>query len=307
MPTILDGNRVRDRILRDLRPRVEALAAASRPPGLAVVLVGDDPGSHIYVRNKVKACAELGIVSQSLTPPATIGTEELLALIDELNRRPDVDGILVQLPLPPQVDTRRVLLAVAPEKDVDGFHPINVGNLVAGRPGPRPCTPAGIMELLRQYEIPVAGKRAVVVGRSDIVGKPMALLLLHAHATVTICHSRTVDLPAVCREGDILVAAMGRPAMLTAEYIRPGAVVIDVGMNRITDPSEAARIFRHLPERLATFERKGSVLVGDVDPVDMHQRAAAYTPVPGGVGPLTIAMLMSNTVSAAENRLAGSP
>jgi methylenetetrahydrofolate dehydrogenase (NADP+)/methenyltetrahydrofolate cyclohydrolase len=307
MPTILDGNRVRDRILRDLRPRVEALAAASRPPGLAVVLVGDDPGSHIYVRNKVKACAELGIVSQSLTPPASITTDDLLAIVDALNRRPDVDGILVQLPLPPQVDTRRVLLAVAPEKDVDGFHPINVGNLVAGRPGPRPCTPAGIMELLRQYEIPVAGKRAVVVGRSDIVGKPMALLLLHAHATVTICHSRTVDLPAVCREGDILVAAMGRPAMLTAEYIRPGAVVIDVGMNRITDPSEAARIFRHLPERLATFERKGSILVGDVDPVDMHQRAAAYTPVPGGVGPLTIAMLMSNTVSAAEHRLAGLP
>jgi methylenetetrahydrofolate dehydrogenase (NADP+)/methenyltetrahydrofolate cyclohydrolase len=307
MPTILDGNRVRDRILRDLRPRVEALAAASRPPGLAVVLVGDDPGSHIYVRNKVKACAELGIVSQSLSPPASITTDDLLAIVDALNRRPDVDGILVQLPLPPQVDTCRVLLAVAPEKDVDGFHPINVGNLVAGRPGPRPCTPAGIMELLRQYEIPVAGKRAVVVGRSDIVGKPMALLLLHAHATVTICHSRTVDLPAVCREGDILVAAMGRPAMLTAEYIRPGAVVIDVGMNRITDPSEAARIFRHAPERLATFERKRSVLVGDVDPVDMHQRAAAYTPVPGGVGPLTIAMLMSNTVSAAEHRLAGSP
>jgi methylenetetrahydrofolate dehydrogenase (NADP+)/methenyltetrahydrofolate cyclohydrolase len=300
MSTILDGTRVRDQILRDLRPRVAALAAAARPPGLAVVLVGNDPGSQIYVRNKVKACADLGIASQSLTPPDSITTEELLALIDDLNQRPDIDGILVQLPLPRQVDTRRVLLAVSPEKDVDGFHPMNVGNLVAGRPGPRPCTPAGIMELLRHYEIPVAGKRAVVVGRSDIVGKPMALLLLHAHATVTICHSRTADLPGVCREGEILVAAMGRPAMLTADYIRPGAVVIDVGMNRITDRMEAARIFRNSPERLATLERKGSVLVGDVDPFAMQQKASAYTPVPGGVGPLTIAMLMSNTVSAAE-------
>jgi methylenetetrahydrofolate dehydrogenase (NADP+)/methenyltetrahydrofolate cyclohydrolase len=248
----------------------------------------------------------LGIASESVTPSATITTEELLAVIDGLNQRPDIDGILVQLPLPPQVDTRRVLLAVSPEKDVDGFHPMNVGNLVAGRPGPRPCTPAGIMELLRQYQIPVAGKRAVVVGRSDIVGKPMALLLLHAHATVTICHSRTVDLAGVCREGEILVAAMGRPAMLTADYIRPGAVVIDVGMNRIADRAEAARIFRNSPERLATLERKGSVLVGDVDPLAMQEKASAYTPVPGGVGPLTIAMLMSNTVSAAEVR-AGLP
>ncbi|MGA2738733.1 MAG: bifunctional methylenetetrahydrofolate dehydrogenase/methenyltetrahydrofolate cyclohydrolase FolD [Bryobacteraceae bacterium] len=300
MPTILDGNRVRDEILHGLRPRVAALAAASRPPGLAVVLIGNDPGSQIYVRNKVKACAELGIASQSLTPPDTITTGELLAIVEGLNRRPDIDGILVQLPLPPQVDTRRVLLAVAPEKDVDGFHPMNVGNLVAGRPGPRPCTPAGIMELLRHYQIPVAGKRAVVVGRSDIVGKPMALLLLHANATVTICHSRTADLRGICREGEILVAAMGRPAMLTADYIRPGAVVVDVGMNRITDHSDVARIFRNLPERMAALERKGSVLVGDVDPLAMQEKASAYTPVPGGVGPLTIAMLMSNTVAAAE-------
>jgi methylenetetrahydrofolate dehydrogenase (NADP+)/methenyltetrahydrofolate cyclohydrolase len=300
MPTILDGNRVRDQILRDLGPRVAALAAASRPPGLAVVLVGHDPASQIYVRNKVKACAELGIAGQTLTPPDTVTTEELVAIVERLNRAPGIDGILVQLPLPPQVDSRRVLLAVAPEKDVDGFHPMNVGNLVAGRPGPRPCTPSGIMELLRQYEISVAGKRAVVVGRSDIVGKPMALLLLHANATVTVCHSRTRDLPAVCREGEILVAAMGRPAMLTADYIRQGAVVVDVGMNRVTDRATAARIFRNSPERLATLERKGSVLVGDVDPMAMQERSSAYTPVPGGVGPLTIAMLMSNTVSAAE-------
>jgi methylenetetrahydrofolate dehydrogenase (NADP+) / methenyltetrahydrofolate cyclohydrolase len=264
MPTILDGNRVRDQILLDLGPRVAALAGVWRPPGLAVVLVGNDPGSQIYVRSKVKACAELGIASLSLTPPATIATEELLGIVDGLNQRPEIDGILVQLPLPAQVDTRRVLLAVAPEKDVDGFHPMNVGNLVAGRPGPRPCTPAGIMELLRHYRIPIAGKRAVVVGRSDIVGKPMALLLLHANATVTICHSRTADLPGVCQEGEILVAAIGRPAMLTADYIRPGAVVVDVGMNRITDPVEAARIFHNSPERLVTLERKGSVLVGDV-------------------------------------------
>ena len=304
MPLVLDGNRVRDQILRDLRPRVAALASASRAPGLAVVLVGNDPASQIYVRNKVKACAELGISSHSLAPPDTITTEDLLAMVEELNQRPDVDGILVQLPLPKQVDARRVLLAVSPEKDVDGFHPMNVGHLVAGRPAPRPCTPAGVMELLHRYQIPVAGKRAVVVGRSDIVGKPMALLLLHAHATVTICHSRTADLPAVCREGEILVAAMGRPAMLTADYIRPGAVVIDIGMNRIADRAEAARIFRDSPERLAVFDRKGNVLVGDVDPLDMQEKASAYTPVPGGVGPLTIAMLMANTVTAAERHTA---
>ncbi len=302
MPTILDGNRVRDRILAGLRPRVAALAAASRPPGLAVVLVGNDPGSEIYVRNKVKACAELGIASRTLTPPPDIATDALLAIIEDLNQRPEIDGILVQLPLPPQVDSRRVLLAVSPEKDVDGFHPMNVGNLVAGRPGPRPCTPAGIMELLRQYEIPVAGKRAVVVGRSDIVGKPMALLLLHAHATVTICHSRTTDLAGVCREGEILVAAIGRPALLTADYIRPGVAVIDVGMNRITDRAQAARIFRGSADRLATFDRRGSLLVGDADPFGVAEKAGAYTPVPGGVGPLTIAMLMANTVAAAEAR-----
>jgi methylenetetrahydrofolate dehydrogenase (NADP+)/methenyltetrahydrofolate cyclohydrolase len=293
---------VRDQILRELRPRVAALAAASRPPGLAVVLIGNDPASQIYVRGKVKACADLGIASETLSPPDTIATEDLLDIIGDLNRRPEIDGILVQLPLPPQIDTRRVLLAVSPEKDVDGFHPCNVGNLVAGRPGPRPCTPAGIMELFRQYGIAVAGKRAVVVGRSDIVGKPMALLLMHAHATVTVCHSRTPDLAGVCREGEILVAAMGRPAMLTADFIRPGATVVDVGMNRLGDRAEVARIFRNSPERLESLERKGSVLVGDVDPIDVQQRAAAYTPVPGGVGPLTIAMLMANTVAAAEAR-----
>ncbi len=302
MALILDGNRIRDDIKNELRPRVAALAAQGRPPGLAVVLVGDNPASEIYVRNKIKACHDLGIYSESITPPATVTTEELLAIVDRLNGRPDIDGILVQLPLPPQVDTKRILLAVTPEKDVDGFHPMNVGKLVAGLPGPRACTPAGIIEILKRYGIPMAGKRAVVVGRSDIVGKPVAMLLLHEHATVTICHSKTPDLAAVCREGEILVAAMGRPAAITAEYIRPGATVIDVGTTRVEKREEVARIFRNSVEKLAAFDKRGGVLVGDVHPLDMAEKASAYTPVPGGVGPLTIAMLMVNTVASAERR-----
>ena len=302
MAHILDGNRVRDEIKSELKPRVEALAAKGRPPGLAVVLVGNNPASEIYVRHKVKACQDLGIYSESLTPPASITTEELLAIVEQLNARHDIDGILVQLPLPPQVDTKRILLAVAPSKDVDGFHPCNVGNLVAQLPGPRACTPAGIIEILKRYKIPIAGKRAVVVGRSDIVGKPVAMLLLHEHATVTICHSKTPDLPAVCREAEILVAAIGRAAMLTADYISPGVTVIDVGTNRVDDRAEAERIFRGSPEKMAAFEKRGNVLVGDVHPLDVVEKAAAYTPVPGGVGPLTIAMLMANTVASAERR-----
>ncbi len=302
MALVLDGNRVRDQIKSELQPRIAALAAKGRRPGLAVLLVGHNPASEIYVRGKVKACQDLGIRSETLTPPATIPTDELLAMIAELNARPEVDGILVQLPLPPEVDSRRILGAVDPEKDVDGFHPCNVGRLVAGLPGPRPCTPAGILELLKRHGIPIAGRRAVVVGRSDIVGKPMALLLLHQHATVTICHSKTPDLPAVCREADILVAAIGRAAMLTADYLKPGATVIDVGMNRVDDREEASRVFRDMPEKLASFDQRGSVLVGDVDPRAMREIASAYTPVPGGVGPLTIAMLLANTVASAERR-----
>jgi len=302
MALILDGNRVRDEILSELRPRVEALVAAGRAPGLVVVLVGQNPASEIYVRHKVKACQELGITSEKITPPESVTTGELLEIIGELNRRQDVDGILVQLPLPKHVDSKRVLEAVAPEKDVDGFHPINMGRLVAALPGPRACTPAGILEILKRYQIPIAGRRAVVVGRSDIVGKPVALLLLHEHATVTICHSKTPDLAGVCRQGEILVAAMGRPALLTAEYIRPGATVIDVGTNRLDRREDVERIFRGSPDRLAVFDRKGSVLVGDVDPVDVVACAGAYTPVPGGVGPLTIAMLMANTVEARAAR-----
>ena len=307
MAQILDGNRIRDEIKNECRPRVERLIARQRPPGLVVVLVGHNPASEIYVRNKVKTSHELGIHSETITPPESITTAELLAIVEELNRRPEIDGILVQMPLPPHVDSKRVLLAVSPDKDVDGFHPCNVGNLATGRPGPRSCTPAGIIELLKRYHISMAGKRAVVVGRSDIVGKPMALMLMHENATVTICHSKTPDLPAVCREGDILVAAIGRAAMITADYIRPRAAVIDVGMNRLNNRAEVERIFPvsrpGAAEKLESFDRKGMLLVGDVHPLDVVEIAGAYTPVPGGVGPLTIAMLMVNTIDSAERRI----
>jgi len=301
MPQILDGARVRDDIKAELKPRVAALAAAGRPPGLVVVLVGHNPASEIYVRNKIKACEDLGIYSETLRPPQSVTTGELLETIGQLNSRPEIDGILVQLPLPPQIDGKGVLQAVSPEKDVDGIHPCNAGRLVAGLPGPRACTPAGIIEILKRYQVPIAGRRAVVVGRSDIVGKPVALLLLHQHATVTICHSKTPDLAAVCREAEILVAAMGRPAMITGDFIRPGATVVDVGTTRVENREEIARIFRNSTEKLAVFDKRGGVLV-DVHPLDVVEKAGAYTPVPGGVGPLTIAMLMVNTVASAERR-----
>ena len=301
MALILDGNRVRDQIKAECGPRVERVVAhAGRPPGLAVILAGHDPASQIYVRGKTKTAGDLGIYNETIAPPDSATTEEILAIVHELNARAEIDGILVQLPLPENVDSQRVLLAVSPEKDVDGFHPCNVGLLSTGRAGLRPCTPSGVIQLLKRYSIPMAGKRAVVAGRSDIVGKPMAILLLQENATVTICHSRTRDLPAVCQEADILVAAIGRAAMITAEYIRPGAVVIDVGQSRIESRVEAERIFG--PARLADFDKRGSLLVGDVDPRDMARVSSAYTPVPGGVGPLTIAMLMSNTIESAERR-----
>jgi methylenetetrahydrofolate dehydrogenase (NADP+) / methenyltetrahydrofolate cyclohydrolase len=292
MLQILDGIVVREKILAALKPRVARL---KRPPGLAVVLVGHNPASEIYVRGKIKACGELGIYSEKLTPPESITTDQLLAVLDGLNRRPDIDGILVQMPLPPQIDSRRILEAVAPDKDPDGFHPVNVGHLVAGRPAPRACTPAGIIQMLKHYRVPMDGRRAVVIGRSDIVGKPMALMLLQENATVTVCHSRTPNLAEECHRADILVAAIGRPAMVTSEFIAAGATVIDVGQNRITDRHDAIRFGKG-----DEFDRRGSVLVGDVHPVDVAHMAAAYTPVPGGVGPLTIAMLMSNTVGLAE-------
>lgn len=306
MPTLLNGNRIRDEILSELKPRVErCVREAGRPPGLAVVLVGSDPASQIYVRNKVKACQALGLHSVEMAPPASIATEELLGIIGKLNYDPSVDGILVQMPLPPQVESRRILEAISPEKDADGFHPISVGRLVANMPGPRACTPAGVMEILRRQQIPVAGKHAVVIGRSDIVGKPMALLLLHANATVTICHSKTPDLAATCARADILVAAIGRPAFVRREFIKPGATVIDVGINRLSHRAEVEFIYSDAPDlasRLEDFDRKHSALVGDVHPLEVAG-AGAFTPVPGGVGPLTIAMLMSNTVALAERRL----
>jgi methylenetetrahydrofolate dehydrogenase (NADP+) / methenyltetrahydrofolate cyclohydrolase len=295
MAQILDGTIVRDKIFSDLEPRIHKL---SRPPGLAVVLVGDDPASEIYVRNKIKACASIGIQSTKITPSATISTEELLSVIEGLNNDPLIDGILVQVPLPKQVDSLRVLEAVAAEKDADGFHPLNVGHLVAGRPAPRACTPAGIIELLKFYRIKMDGRRAVVLGRSNIVGKPMSLMLLQENATVTICHSGTSNLVEEARRADILVAAMGKPAFLTSEFIAPGATVIDVGSSRVTDRNEAVRIGKE-----TEFDRKGWVLVGDLNPIDVARQATAYTPVPGGVGPLTIAMLLANTVALAESHL----
>jgi methylenetetrahydrofolate dehydrogenase (NADP+)/methenyltetrahydrofolate cyclohydrolase len=301
MGQVLDGNRIRDQIKEECRPRIDAFRnRAGRPPGLSVVLVGDNPASQVYVRSKTRTAADLGMFSETITPAATITTAELLALIDALNVREDVDGILVQLPLPAHIDAQRILLAVDPRKDVDGFHPLNSGNLMAGRPAPRPCTPAGIIEMLKRYRIAIAGTRAVVIGRSDIVGKPMALLLLQENATVTICHSKTRDLPAVCRQADLLVAAIGRAAMVTADFIREGATVIDVGMNRIEARADVERYFPGSSAKLAAFEKSGSLLIGDVDPVAMAERAGAWTPVPGGVGPLTIAMLMANTITCAE-------
>ena len=298
---ILNGNAIRDQIYSELAGEIASLAAAGVRPGLAAVLVGENPASKLYVNSKIAACKKLGLASFLVTPPATITTSELLGVVGELNRRDDVDGILVQMPLPPQVDAKRILEGVDPAKDVDGFHPINVGRLVAGRPTLVASTPAGVMEILRRSNIPIEGSNAVVMGRSDIVGKPMALLLIHANATVTVCHSKTRDLKETVRRADIVVAAMGRAAMVTPDYIRPGATVIDVGQNVITDRAEADRIFANFPEKLEAFRAKGSVLVGDVHP-DVINSTGAFTPVPGGVGPLTIAMLMSNTVKAARMR-----
>ena len=299
--TILDGNKIASEIRAEVAAEAKSLAEAGMRPGLAVVLVGHNPASEIYVRGKVKSCEEVGIFSEKHTPPETVSTSELLALVDHLNRRDDIDGILVQLPLPSQVDSKKVLMAVDPAKDVDGFHPMNVGFLSTQRPGLVPCTPGGIMEMLRRSNIPVAGHEAVVVGRSDIVGKPMAILLMNANATVTVCHSKTRDLPEVCRRADILVAAIGRAGMIMRDFVRPGATVIDVGMNKITDRAEFERYFKGNEKREQAFARNGSTLVGDVHP-EVAAVAGAITPVPGGVGPLTIAMLMANTVRAAKLR-----
>lgn len=299
--TILDGNKIAGEIRAEVATEAKALAEAGMRPGLAVVLVGHNPASEIYVRGKVKSSEEVGLYSEKHTPSETATTKELLALVEDLNRRDEIDGILVQLPLPPQVDAKKVLMAVDPAKDVDGFHPMNVGFLSTQRPGLVPCTPGGIMEMLRRSSIPIAGQEAVVVGRSDIVGKPMAMLLINANATVTVCHSKTRDLPGVCRRADILVAAIGRAGMITRDFVRPGATVIDVGMNKITDRTEFDRFFKGNEKREQAFAKNGSTLVGDVHP-EVAEIAGALTPVPGGVGPLTIAMLMANTVRAAKLR-----
>jgi len=249
----------------------------------------------------VQTCADLGLFSELITPPDSVTTEEMLDLVHALNDRDDIDGILIQLPLPKQVDTKALLDAVLPEKDVDGFHPVNAGRLQAGRPALAPCTPAGVIEILKRSGLPIGGQHAVVVGRSDIVGKPVAMLLLHENATITICHSKTRDLGAVTREADILIAAIGRPGFITPEMVKSGATIIDVGINRITTREEFDRFFSGDAKREAVFAKRGSTIVGDVDP-KAFQNAGAYTPVPGGVGPLTIAMLMANTVRAAKMR-----
>ena len=299
--TLLDGNKIANEIRAEVAAEVRTLSAAGVRPGLAVILVGNNPASEIYVRGKVKSSEEVGIYSEKFTPAESITTEELLELVIELNQREEIDGILVQLPLPPQVDSKKILMAVDPAKDVDGFHPVNVGFLSTQRSGLVPCTPAGIIEILKRSGIPIAGQEAVVVGRSDIVGKPVAMLLINGNATVTVCHSKTRDLPGVCRRADILVAAIGRAGMITRDFVKPGATVIDVGMNKVTDQAEFARLFAGNAKREESFRAKGSTLVGDVHP-EVAEVAGAITPVPGGVGPLTIAMLMSNTVKAAKLR-----
>jgi len=301
MARILDGAAIAAQIKQEVAEEVKLLAVRGIKPGLAAVLVGHVPASEIYVRSKVQTCADLGIFSELITPPDTVTTEEMFHLVDALNARDDIDGILIQLPLPPQVDAKALLDAISPAKDVDGFHPVNAGRLQAGRPALAPCTPAGIIEILKRSNLPIAGEHAVVVGRSDLVGKPAAMLLLHQNATVTICHSKTRNLGEITRQADILVAAIGRPGFITPEMIKPGATIIDVGINRLNTREEFDRFFAGNAKREATFAKRGSTIVGDVDP-RAFELAGAYTPVPGGVGLLTVAMLMANTVRAAKMR-----
>jgi methylenetetrahydrofolate dehydrogenase (NADP+)/methenyltetrahydrofolate cyclohydrolase len=293
----LEGGPTAQAIRDETKAEAEALARRGRRPGLGALLVGDDPASAVYVKSKARACEEIGLFHEVRHLSRDAATEDVVAVVAEYNTRRDVHGILVQLPLPPQVDAQRVLDLVEPAKDVDGFHPENVGRLVQKRPRFVPCTPAGIMELLRRNDVALSGRRAVVLGRSDIVGKPMALLLMHADATVTVCHSRTRDLPALTREADVLVAAIGRPGMVRAEHVKPGAIVIDVGINRIEDEQAARDLLDET--RLAAFAKRGYALVGDVHAPSVTEVAGALTPVPGGVGPLTIAHLLRNTVRAA--------
>lgn len=305
---LLDGTAVARTILEEVRPAGEAFRArVGRPPGLGVVLVGDDSASDIYVRNKLKAAGEMGFRADLQRLPATTSLSDLLSVVEGLNRSDAHDGILVQSPLPAAMGAdaeRRVFDMISPEKDVDGFHALNVGHLVQNRAGVAAGTPSGVMELLRRSNIPIAGRQAVVIGRSDLVGKPMALMLLHANATVTICHSKTSDLPRTARQADILVSAIGRPAFVTAEFVKPGATVVDIGTTRVDDRATIERLFPAGSKRREAFERRGFLVLGDVHPV-VEETAGALTPVPGGVGPLTIAMLLKNTLTAAERRLRG--
>ena len=308
MTKILDGRAAAAAIRSEVAAGVRELAAqGGRAPGLAVVLVGDDPASQVYVGSKTRACEEVGIASSSHRLPATTTEVALAALLDRLNADPSVDAVLVQLPLPAGLPTRRLLERVDPGKDVDGFHPANVGRLWLDEPGFVPCTPAGIVELLRRNGVELVGRRAVVVGRSAIVGKPMAALLLREHCTVTVAHSRTRDLAAVCRQAEILVAAIGKAGAIGPDHVAPGAIVVDVGMNRVTDRAQAEYFLADAPERLASFAQRGQVLVGDVDYQRVAPLASAITPVPGGVGPLTVAMLLANTLGAAQRHLAPPP
>jgi methylenetetrahydrofolate dehydrogenase (NADP+)/methenyltetrahydrofolate cyclohydrolase len=292
----------------EIKPAAAAFAAAhGRRPGLGIVLVGDDPASDIYVRNKIKAGTETGLRVDLRRLPASAALDALLALVAELNRSEDHDGILVQAPLPSAMGrgaSQQVFDAIAPAKDVDGFSPVSVGRLVQGRARLAPCTPSGVIEMLNRSGIEIARTRAVVIGRSEIVGKPMAMLLLQRDATVTICHSKTPDLPAVARDADILVAAIGRAGFVTRDFVRPGATVVDVGINRVTDARQAESLVGPASPRMADFARRGSLVVGDVHP-HVAEVAGALTPVPGGVGPLTIAMLLKNTLAAAEDRAVG--
>lgn len=301
--TLLDGKAAAAEIRAELAEKVrEMTAAGARLPQLVAVLAGEDPASQVYVGSKVRGCAEIGMLSRTLRLPAETPEDEVLALVDQLNEDDAVDGILVQLPLPRQIEEKKVLRRISPEKDVDGFHPVNVGRLWLDEEGFTPATPTGVVDLLKRLGIPLSGRRAVVVGRSAIVGKPMAGLLLRENCTVTVCHSRTADLPAVTREADILVAAIGRAGMIRAEHVREGAVVIDVGINRVSDAAEAERLFPGDEERRKQFASKGYILVGDVDFTQVAPKASAITPVPGGVGPLTVAMVLFNTLKAARRR-----
>lgn len=303
MTTILDGKAIAQQIREEVAADVQQLTEnGARPPGLAAVLVGDNPASQVYVRSKARDCEKVGIVSQTYTRPEDVQEDDLVQLIRDLNADDTVDGILVQLPLPSHIDEKRILAEVLPEKDVDGFHPVNVGRLWTDEPGFAPATPSGIVEMLRRSNIPLEGSHAVIVGRSTIVGKPMGALLLRENCTVTFCHSRTRDLEATCQQADILIAAIGRLAFFGPEHVRQGATVVDVGINRVTDRDEVERLFPGDEKRRAQFEKKGSILTGDVDYFRVAPKAGAITPVPGGVGPLTRAMLLVNTLEAARAR-----